>query len=123
MSSPSHASALKQVSIDRYESLVVSMDPAKGDFTSLQAAINALPTSGGKIFVKADVYPITNTIQIRASNVHIQGEGIGITVFVADSAMTGNTPGLGRSSRGADQSAKRSSDASSRADRTAHLLV
>ena len=83
------------MSIDRYEStFVVSLDPSKGDFTSLQAAINALPASGGKIFVKAGVYPITNTIQMRASNVHIQGEGMGITVFVADSTMTGNTPAL-----------------------------
>jgi hypothetical protein len=80
---------------DRYEStFVVSLDPAKGDFTSLQAAIDALPTSGGKIFVKAGVYPITSTIQIRGSNVHIQGEGMGITVFVADPSMTGNTPAL-----------------------------
>jgi len=73
MSSPSQASALSQVSIDRYEStFVVSLDPAKGDFASLQAAINALPASGGKIFVKAGVYPITDTIHIAASNVHIQ---------------------------------------------------
>jgi putative cofactor-binding repeat protein len=80
---------------DRYEStFVVSLDPAKGDFTSLQAAIDALPASGGKIFVKAGVYPITSTIRIKGSNVHIQGEGMGITVFVADSSMTGNTPAL-----------------------------
>jgi hypothetical protein len=70
------------------------LDSSKGDFTSLQPAINALPASGGKVFVKAGVYPITNTIQIQASNVHIQGEGMGVTVFVADSAMTGNTPAL-----------------------------
>ncbi|HET8999734.1 MAG TPA: right-handed parallel beta-helix repeat-containing protein [bacterium] len=84
------------MSIDRYEStFVVSPDPSKGDFTSLQPAIDALPASGGKIFVKAGVYPpITNTIRITTSNVHIQGEGMGITVFVADASMTGNTPAL-----------------------------
>jgi hypothetical protein len=81
--------------IDRYEStFVVSPDPSKGDFTTLQAAISALPTTGGKIFVKAGVYPITSTIEITTSNVQIQGEGMGITVFVGDAAMTGNTPGL-----------------------------
>ena len=81
--------------IDRYEStFVVSPDPSKGDFTTLQAAINALPTTGGKIFVKAGVYPITSTIEITASNVQIQGEGMGITVFAGDASMTGNTPGL-----------------------------
>jgi Right handed beta helix region len=84
------------MSIDRYEStFVVSPDPSKGDFTSLQPAIDALPASGGKIFVKAGVYPpITNTIRITTSNVHIQGEGMGITGFVADASMTGNTPAL-----------------------------
>src|SRR6516162_3408222 len=81
--------------IDRYEStFVVSPDPSKGDFTTLQDAINALPPTGGKIFVKAGVYPIQSKIQITISNVHIQGEGMGITIFRGDSTMTGNTPGL-----------------------------
>jgi hypothetical protein len=57
MSTAHQASAINQVSIDRYEStFVVSPDPSKGDFTSLQPAIAALPASGGKIFVKAGVY-------------------------------------------------------------------
>jgi len=73
---------------------VVSLDSTKGDFTSLQAALNALPASGGKVFVKAGVYPITGTIDITQSNVHIQGEGMGITIFVAASTMSGNTPAL-----------------------------
>jgi putative cofactor-binding repeat protein len=73
---------------------------------SLQAAINALPASGGKIFVKAGVHKITNTIQIKASNVHIRGEGMGITVFVADSAMTGNTPALEAFSTASDGTAR-----------------
>ena len=91
------------MAIDRYEStFVVSPDPSRGDFTSLQPAINALPASGGKVFVKAGVYPITNTIQIKGSNVHIQGEGMGITVFVAGSAMTGNTPALEAFSKASD---------------------
>jgi hypothetical protein len=80
---------------DRYEStFVVSPDPTKGDFTNLSDAIKALPAIGGKIFVKAGVYTITSTIRIATSNVHIQGEGMGITVFVGDSSMTGNTPAL-----------------------------
>jgi hypothetical protein len=80
---------------DRYEStFVVSPDPSKGDFTNLQDAINALPSIGGKIFVKAGVYTITSTIQITTSNVQIQGEGMGITVVIGDSSMTRNTPAL-----------------------------
>lgn len=87
------ASALPLPSIDHYEStFVVSLDPAKGDFTDLNAALQALPASGGKIFVKAGIYPIENTIRISTGNVQIQGEGMGITVLVASSAMTGNTP-------------------------------
>jgi len=94
---PSQPVVPTQGPTDRYEStFVVSLDPSKGDFTSVQAAINALPASGGKIFVKAGAYPIPNTnpIQIKGSNVHIQGEGMGITLFVAVPAMTGNTPAL-----------------------------
>jgi hypothetical protein len=82
------------MAIDRFESTFVVDINGNGDFTSLQPAINALPATGGKIFVKAGVYPITSTITITASNVQVQGEGMGITVFVADSAMTGNTPAL-----------------------------
>jgi Right handed beta helix region/Pectinesterase len=81
--------------MDRYEStFVVSPDSSKGDFTNLQDAINSLPAGGGKIFVKAGVYTITSTIQITISNVQIQGEGMGITVFMGDSSMTANTPAL-----------------------------
>jgi hypothetical protein len=81
--------------VDRYEStFIVSLDPSQGDFTSLQDAITALPASGGKIFVKAGSYPLTNTVKIKTNNVQIQGEGMGITVFVAQSSMTGNTPAL-----------------------------
>jgi len=81
---------------DRYEAtFIVSLDPSKGDFLSLQNALAALPPSGGKIFVKAGVYPpIRTTLTIPVSNVHIQGEGMGITVLVADASMSGNTPAL-----------------------------
>jgi hypothetical protein len=107
MSNPLPASAGSQVSLDRYEStFIVSHDPSKGDFTSLQSAIDALPASGGKVFVKAGVYPITQTIQIKKSGVRIQGEGMGITVFVADSTITGNTPALEAFSTASDGTAR-----------------
>jgi hypothetical protein len=63
------------------------------DFTDIQSAINALPPSGGKIFVKAGTYPISKTIRIMQSNVQIQGEGMGITNIVADKTMT-NSPAV-----------------------------
>jgi hypothetical protein len=80
------------MAIDRFESTFVVDIKGDGDFTSLQPAIDALPAAGGKIFVKAGIYPITSTIMITGSNVQIQGEGMGITAFVGASAMTGNTP-------------------------------
>src|SRR5215467_1063472 len=81
--------------VDRYEStFIVSLDPSQGDFTSLQEAINALPTTGGKVFVKAGTYPLGNTVKIKQNNVQVQGEGMGITVFVARSSMISNTPAL-----------------------------
>ena len=95
--SPSPGSVTKlatPVPLDRYECTFVVDIKGHGDFTSLQPAINALPATGGKIFVKAGVYPLTSTIQISQSNVQVQGEGMGITIFTADSTMTGDTPAL-----------------------------
>jgi pectin methylesterase-like acyl-CoA thioesterase len=95
MSGQSQTPTSGQATIDRYEStFVVSQDVSKGDFTSVQPAVDALPAAGGKIFVKAGVYPLSNSIRVTKSNIQIQGEGMGITNFVADSTMTGNTPGL-----------------------------
>ncbi len=79
---------------DRYAATYVvapqlgPQDCRVADFTDIQMAINALPPAGGKIFVKAGIYVISKTIRIIASNVHIQGEGMGITQIVADQAMT-----------------------------------
>ena len=81
----------RNTSIDHSEStFVVSLDPTQGDFTSLQPAIDALPATGGKIFVKAGVYPLLNTISMKQSNIQIQGEGMGITSFVAQASMSGD---------------------------------
>jgi hypothetical protein len=79
------------MAIDLYSTLVVDIN-GQGDYTDLQTAINNLPAAGGKIFVKAGVYPITSTIKITTSNLQIQGEGMGITEFVGN--MTGSTPAL-----------------------------
>jgi hypothetical protein len=50
MNDSSPATPRSQVPIDRYEStFVVSLDSSKGDFTSLQAAINKLPATGVRI--------------------------------------------------------------------------
>src|SRR5262249_3831046 len=58
------------------------------DFTDIQTAVDALPPTGGKIFVKAGDYVISDTIKLLRSNVHLQGEGMGITNIIAAQTMT-----------------------------------
>jgi len=85
---------------DRYAATYVvapQLGPADcqvADFTDVQAAIAALPPAGGKIFVKAGTYPIKKTIRITTSNVQIQGEGMGITNFVADATTMTASPAI-----------------------------
>jgi polygalacturonase len=58
-------------STDRYTATYVvapSLGPSDcrdADFTDIQAAINALPPAGGKVFVKAGTYVIRHTILIQ----------------------------------------------------------
>jgi hypothetical protein len=81
-------------STDRYTATFVvapSLGPPDcrvADFTDIQAAINALPPAGGKVFVKAGTYVVSQTILIEQNNVHIQGEGMGVTNIVAAQTMT-----------------------------------
>lgn len=97
----------RNTSIDHSEStFVVSLDSTQGDFTSLQSAIDALPATGGKIFVKAGVYPLLNTISMKQSNIQIQGEGMGITSFVAQASMSGATPAIEALSTTSDGTAR-----------------
>ena len=86
-------------STDRYTATYVvapSLGPADcgvADFTDIQTAINALPAAGGKVFVKAGTYVVPQTILIQQSNVHLQGEGMGITNIVVAATMTA-TPAI-----------------------------
>jgi len=86
-------------STDRYTATYVvapSLGPADcgvADFTDIQTAINALPAAGGKVFVKAGTYVVPQTILIQQSNVHLQGEGMGITNIAAAATMTA-TPAI-----------------------------
>src|SRR6516164_5176815 len=81
-------------STDRYTATFVvapSLGPPDcraADVTDIQAAINALPAAGGKVFIKAGRYVVAQTILIRQSNVYLQGEGMGITKIVAAATMT-----------------------------------
>ena len=81
-------------STDRFTATYVvapSLGPSDcrvADFTDIQTAINALPAAGGKVFVKAGTYVVTQTILIQQSNVQLQGEGMGITNIIAAATMT-----------------------------------
>ena len=81
-------------STDRYTATYVvapSLGPPDcrvADFTDIQTAINALPAAGGKVFVKAGRYVVSQTILIRQGNIQLQGEGMGITNIVAAATMT-----------------------------------
>jgi hypothetical protein len=79
---------------DRYESTFVVDIRGSGDFTDVQPAIDALPATGGKIFVKAGVYSLNDTVRITTNNVQLQGEGMGITVFVASDQMMNGNPAV-----------------------------
>ena len=86
-------------STDRYTATYVvapSLGPPDcrvADFTDIQVAINALPPAGGKVFIKAGTYVLSQTILIQQSNVHLQGEGMGITNIAAAATMTA-TPAI-----------------------------
>lgn len=54
---------------------IVSSNPNQGDYQDIQSAVNALPSGGGKIFVRAGTYTLTSTIKIPISKVFIEGEG------------------------------------------------
>src|SRR5215470_11496198 len=85
---------------DRYDATYVvapQLGPSDcqiADFTDIQAAIIALPPTGGKIFLKAGSYPIKSTIRITASNVQIQGEGMGITNIIANKTTMTASPAI-----------------------------
>jgi len=68
-------------STDRYGATFVvapSLGPPDcqvADFTDIQAAINALPPAGGKVFVKAGTYVVSLTIRIEQTTFTSKAKG------------------------------------------------
>jgi len=56
------------------------------DYSSLQAAIDALPANGGQVFVPAGPYRLTSGIVIAKPNVTLMGEGINSLITQANPA-------------------------------------
>lgn len=82
-------------------SYVVSTTTQDGNFTSLQSAINALPSTGGLIDVRCGVYTLAATTSIKVANTVIQGEGNctqfnfdGSVVYTAITPATDNLTGI-----------------------------
>lgn len=57
-------------------SIIVAVD-GSGDFDDIQDGINALPTSGGSVFIKEGIYYIKKTLEITKNGVHLEGTGYG----------------------------------------------
>lgn len=73
-------------------SYIVSTTTTTGNFTDVQSAINALPSTGGKIFVRCGTYTLPTAqvgIQPKVSFTLIQGSGT-CTQFNFDKANTPN---------------------------------
>lgn len=67
---------------------VVATSLDNGDFTDIQTAIDALPASGGSVYIKEGTYTISSTITISKSNVALIGAGSGTLITIsADNAL------------------------------------
>lgn len=55
--------------------------------TALQAALTAIPAEGGTVYVPAGTYKVTTQLTVSTKTAVI-GDGIGVTIFNATSAMT-----------------------------------
>src|SRR3990167_263070 len=64
---------------------IVALD-GTGDFDNIQAAINALPSTGGIVYIKEGTYPITTSIAL-GNKTTLQGAGRG-TKLRADAAVS-----------------------------------
>lgn len=64
---------------------VVATD-GTGDFTTIQAAIDDLPTGGGVVYIKEGTYSISTAIEIQKSNAALFGAGAATVITLADSS-------------------------------------
>ncbi len=76
---------------------IVSSSTSTGDYNDIQTAINALPSTGGTVFIKCGTYVPASTIKIKVSGTVIKGSGI-CTKIEFDNATS--STGLGFSATG-----------------------
>jgi parallel beta-helix repeat protein len=64
---------------------IVAAD-GSGDYTNIQSAINALPASGGVVYIREGTYTVSSSIAIISSNVTLVGAGAATKIFLANGA-------------------------------------
>jgi len=64
---------------------VIYVDGIK--YTTIQAAINALPSTGGLVFIPAGTYTISSAITIPNSNIVLQGAAKGATIIQSNQSL------------------------------------
>lgn len=70
----------------RVATKIVAAD-GSGDYTSIQAGIDALPSSGSVLYIKEGIYEITSMILINGkNNISVIGAGKGTIIKVANGA-------------------------------------
>lgn len=67
---------------------VVSTTVGQGDYTDIQSAIDALPSGGGLIFVRAGTYTLAASINIKVANTQLQGEGVASIIQFNQASVT-----------------------------------
>lgn len=77
----------------RVATVIVAAD-GTGDYTTIQAGINALPAGGGLVFVKNGTYQLASTLTIAKGSVTLQGQGPA-TILALDNTVNAAVITLG----------------------------
>lgn len=64
---------------------IVAVD-GTGDFTDIQKAINALPSTGGVVYIKEGTYTISSSITFPHDNISLFGSGKSTIIYLANNS-------------------------------------
>jgi parallel beta-helix repeat protein len=56
------------------------------NFSSIQAAIDSLPSTGGTVFIPTGTYTITSAINLNKNNIILEGEGKATIIYLANNS-------------------------------------
>jgi len=66
--------------------IIVAAD-GSGDYTSIQDGIDALPATGGVVYIKEGTYNITEAINLFTSNIALMGAGASTNITTTDNIV------------------------------------